>query len=550
MSQQHKAQGKTDALQRHHMPDAMTEEYIQSDMSEQGLADLASHNHAPLTPNNVIQLQRKLGNQATMQIINRQPKLTTQNTGTTPFAGLKMVTPGTIQREPNGGGGDEDKDEQTSSKPDEAVELDGGDKENNQESQEIDQTINKAKDVIGGITGIGDEIVGFSTGDDVDDDDEWSVSYNEDHDPIGPSPDDVNGTKLVGKPNVKMNPNAVNTADDDDNMDATWKPQGGHQNKVIKQQQKHKQKKGTVIKGKTLASESPLDAVPAAGIDIARNVNTGIAVKDATKAIKDASSLKDALSAVTDTSTDVGAEGIIGKLQKFLGVLNVPPLNILISIGTLIFRVASAKIKHTQMKAFKKLMEAGGGDTSLRKGILADKQTVGSYAYAKTKRGFWLRVIKAAINAGEIIARMITLISGGTAALVTEATAVAMGLSNGIIKVGQSLKGIYKMIRGKRGKRRLESANWIVDGAIDGDQDLLQLLLDLDVVSGIWLDKRSFILTKNQKPGADKAYIKKLADLTRIPADKQQMQNYLKLLEEVDGIASFKGRVAAMTKST
>ena len=530
-----------------HTPMPTPDEEYMPPVPESDVTEFATDNNASLNPSNVLQLQRQFGNHATMNIINRQPIKKSHTSDLSKFTGLKMVTP-TIQREPKDDDAPDKDDAKSADKsnPDDAVELDGADNEVQQESAEIDQTINEAQQLSNIKLADG---ATWSTAEDYDPDDEESQIYIEDHDPVGPQDDDDNGIKIVKNAKAQMNPNAVSIDDDnDDDHAASWV--NGSQLTTIAQKQKHKQKQGMAIKGHSLSAESPTDAISMGAIDVGRNVNTTIDAAEAGVAIKSASSLKDALAGITDTTTDVGAGGIVGKLQKFLGFLNVPPINILLSIGTLIFRIHQVVMKNKQMKAFKSLMEKSGGDTKLRKDALKDKAAIGSYAYAKTKRGFWLRVAKAAINAGEIIARMITLLSGGSAALVSEATAVAMGLSNGIIKVGQSLKGVYKMIMGKRGKRRLESANWIVDGAIDGDKDLAQLLLDLDVVSGIWLERRRFILTKNNKPGADKEYIKKLHKLTLIPTTTDSMQAYLQLLEEVDGLVPFKSRVSGMTKST
>ncbi len=515
------------------------DEYIMSSSSGD-IGEMVSRNSPPLKPVNVLQLQRELGNQATMNIINRQTA-TTSSPNISAFTGLKMVTPGTIQRDPND---DEppakadEIDEDQDKDPKDAVELDGADNEVQQETNEIDQTINEAKQ----IDSIAQENAKWHTDDYVDDDDDWSVSYNaDDYDPVAPNNSDT--------PQATTQNNAVNIDgdSDDENVYDSNKPKNLG---MISHQKQHKQKQGLNIKGKNIAAESMWPAIGQAAIDVPRNANTAVDIEEASTAIKNASSLKDALTSVTDTSTDIGSGKIIDGLEKVLEVFNVPPINILLSIGSLIFRIVSAKTKYTHMKAFKTLMEGNKGDTKLRKGALADKQTIGSYGYAKTKRGFWLRVVKAAINVGEIIARMITVLSGGASALVTEATAVAMGLSNGIIKVGQSLKGIYKMIMGKRGKRRNESANWIVDGALDGDVELLQFMLDADIISDGYREMRQFILVKNQKPDTAKDKLEKLRKLTLKPTDPESLQKYLKIAEEVDALAGIKGRVATATKST
>ncbi len=115
----------------------------------------------------------------------------------------------------------------------------------------------------------------------------------------------------------------------------------------------------------------------------------------------------------------------------------------------------------------------------------------------------------------------------------TEAVGLVGSLGNGVIKVGNHRLVVRKITR------YVESANWIVDGALDGDTELLQLILDMDIVSSTgWCEQRSFIYTKHNKPGPPKDELEKYRKLTLEPTDTDSMRQYLKLLEEVDGLNS------------
>lgn len=519
----------------------MGEEEFVSTSSSGDIAKMASGDSPPLKPKNVLQLQRKLGNQATMKIIARkQPTVSKSSDGALPFAGLKMVSKSTIQRDPldGGGGGDDDAKADSDEKqdPDTAVELDGGDSEVKQESDEIDQTISEAQQLQGSIPDASQKDFTGQNQESKPSTESQAVDITDEDDD-----DDDYGVQVI---------TPMDTDDDMDTPDASAPPV---QNTVIKQKQKHKQKQGTHIKGHHLASEGVGAAIGQTVVDVGRNTSTTVEAAEAGVAIKSASSLKDALEGITDTSTDAGSEGISGLLGKIGTFFDVPPMNVILPVASLVYRIYAAVIKHKHMKAFKGLMGAHKGDVSKAKKsstALKDKGTIGAYGYAKTKRGFWLRVIKAAITVGQVIARLVTVLSGGTAALVSEAVATAASLSNGIIKVGQSLKGIYKMIMGKRGKRRVEGANWIVDAALDGDAEMLQFMLDGEALSKAFLANRARLYKDEMEYSTDNEKLAKMKTLSERPKTTDEMQTYLEIAEELNLLLAVKNQVAIMTKST
>jgi len=533
----------------HHHED---DEVYQS-LSDADVADLVTNKTPPLTPTNVMQLQRKLGNRATLIIINRQPKGQPPQTNSVPFAGMKMVIPGAIQRDPSEDEGgaitrQDDIDEADVNDPAQAVELDGSDDEVKQDSNEIDQTISEAQQLQGTIPDANANendnpmiISADSFDSDYDDDDDMKISNDL------PAP-----SKTVKAQGVSVDDDGIDEYNNDDDSDGATAVNPVVASK-IKQQKQHKKQMGTHIYGHQLAADSPLAAIKQGKVDAGRNATTGIQIAEATAAIKSASSLNDALSSVSDTSTDAGSDGVGSTLEKLAGIFEVPPINVLLPVAQAIFRIHAVIVKRKHMKAFKALMGNNKGDVKQAKKsktALADKGAIGAYGYAKTKRGFWLRVIKAAISIGQLIARMITLITGGTATLISEAVTVAGSLSQGVIKVGQSLKGIYKMVMGKRGKRRLEGANWIVDAALDGDQEMLQFLVDGGALSKSFLFMREQAYKNEAEVSTDKIRLKKLEIMSKRPKTADEMKTYLETAEDLNILTLVKSQVAIMTKST
>ncbi|GEM_PF-1331191 len=542
-------------------------EWLISSGGSGDIAKIASGDSPPLKPSNVLQLQRNLGNQATTNIINRFAQPKTDTNALSAFSGLRMVTPAapnSIQRvddEDGDGGVIERQDglDEDDVNPETATDLDITDPEVQDESNEIDKTIAEAQQI--------QVIQPMDTMD----------SDMENQDNIEFLNDDNNEQQgQIFDPNAKVTSNVgVDLGDDEDsemdddnvqviepmdtddsmlgNLDDDDLASSPVSNSVIKQKQGHKQKQGTHIKGHQLAGESVGPALGQLAMDTTRNVQTTMSFAEAGDAIASAKNVKDGLEGITDTASDVGSDGIQGLLGKVADFFDAPPMNVIIPVAALIYRIYAAVQKYKHMKAFKGLMGKNGGDVKSakkRSTALKDKGAIGAYGFAKTKRGFWLRVIKAALTLGQLIARVVTLLTGGTAALISETVAIGTSLSNGIIKVGQSLKGIYKMIVGKRGKRRLESANWMIDAALDGDQEMLQFLLDGGYLTSPFLFIRKQKYMDEAEWSTDKDRLGKLAILSKRPKTTDEMLTYLKTAEELDMLNAIKGQAALMSTST
>jgi len=536
------------------------DEYIVASSSGD-ISKMASGDSPPLKPQNVLQLQRKLGNKATMNIIARQFTTSKKaNQSALPFAGLKMVSPTTIQR----AGGDNPVSEESpleiddaDEKDDQAIELDASDKEVQEDSKEIDQTISEASQLPAMLNGQKvdqkDDVQGIVRSDTMDSD----MDEDENGNNIDFTGQDENTKQATTGVGVSLGLNDDPYGDSDQDTDDENNGMNLNYSKVVSNQivgQKgHKQMKGVNPKGHHLAAETVALGIRQGIVDGSRNATTGLQIAEATKAITSAKSLNDALTGIADTSTDVGSDGIQGVFSKVLGAFEVPPLNVILPVAMLASRIYGVFMKYKHMTAFKKMMKSNNGnvkDAKKKDTSLQDKGAVGAYGFAKTKRGFWLRVAKAAISVGQVIARLITLLTGGMAGLVSEAVVVSTSLSQGVIKVGQSLKGIYKMIRGTRGKRRVESANYIVDGAIDGDKELLQFMIDGEVLSKWFMDTNARKYQIAQEDGESQDKLDKLLIMASRPKTTDEMKTYLETAEELEMLQAVKGQVSMMTKST
>jgi hypothetical protein len=542
----------TDIEKKSHIPasdfGAMVgeDEYI-STATSGDVAKMASGDSPPLKPQNVLALQRTLGNRATLNIINRTAKKAQSiDNAVSPFAGLKMVMPKTIQRvdeDDGSGGGDEDADvdEQPAPDPEKATDLDGHDNEIAEQDAEIDETISEAQQLPGMLNGGG------------------SSDEND-----GSLPDDPNVAATSAIP-VNLGDDdddnvdtfeRQNTDDDIDDADLAPSPMtlnsGSNMNKISGQHNAPvKQKKGVGYGKHQLGATTIGSELAQGGAAVARGASTTVDAADATDAIKAAVSLDSSLSAV-DSASDAGGEGVQGIMSSVGTFFDTPPMNVILPIVMLISRIHLAVVKYKQMKAFKAMMKSGGGNTKTakkRSTALQGPDMVGAYGFAKTKRGFWMRVIKAAITVGQILARLITILSGGTAALISEAVGASLSLSQGVIKVGQSLKGIYKMIIGKRGKRRLEGANTIVDLAIDGNQDMLKFLVEGEVFGKAYWFTRNKKFKDEAEGDIPKERYEALEKLATKPQNIDEMKEYLKLAEKEDIIGNIKSQVVLSLKS-
>lgn len=102
------------------------------------------------------------------------------------------------------------------------------------------------------------------------------------------------------------------------------------------------------------------------------------------------------------------------------------------------------------------------------------------YAYNKTKRAFRTTMVKLLLRVVRWISWAITALSGGTTAMVTATLALASDITRNMIFLGRKMKGIWKWLRNKRGKARKHNANELLQLAHGGNENALQTIMDVN----------------------------------------------------------------------
>ncbi len=531
--------------------------------SSSSLSSIASkvdvHGGASLNADEILQLQRVYGNQATIGILQRQS---------------------IIQREDdddNGGGGDaKPKKDDKQPAPDEAIEVEADDVDIkaqdkdiealNAGAAEVDKLAKQAKDI--SISKKDKKPNAVPVGPDVDDD--------------APEPQgngmikSSNGVEDNTDPDQAMAKNVsspTNKVDNDQDIDneSDYNPQG--KNKITKSDKPEiAPTLGLTVRGYHLGGGTAVTEGFGTGVGIQSMTIAGMDAKNAVEAINAAKDLDKTMSAV-DVKTDGGAVANMNWIQKISDLMTNPPVSLVLNIQTLLRELKITRDRHRYMKTYKKLMQTDStvdSKAAKKSGTKLDNAaSIGAYAFAKTKRGFWINLARAVVSAGQFIARMITFLSGASAAFISEAVNGALALSKSVVRVGQMVKGVYKAIRSKRGKRRLEAANTIVDKAINGDEQMLQLILDLKpfdvktrfmhhIKHGLAVTGHTVASLKSDTLGTTdyntkskrRVKVKQLKRLLEVPKTKEDLKDYLAVAQEAGRIHNFKAMIASTMKSS
>jgi len=209
---------------------------------------------------------------------------------------------------------------------------------------------------------------------------------------------------------------------------------------------------------------------------------------------KDSKSVPDSASEKAQNLADAGMTGysIFSKVKAFFQTLKgakeeaaegitaaMGPLTSILSVLGILWAINSVYGAYKQMKA----LATAKDSLANKKKLTADEKKVkqsSEYGYAKVRRRFWGTIYKLVSAIVKTVFHFITLLSGGTAAMVSEAGAMAQNIIDGLRVLYHKAKGFWKWIVGKRGVAREKNANQIVDAAVNRDQTALQLLVDLD----------------------------------------------------------------------
>lgn len=141
------------------------------------------------------------------------------------------------------------------------------------------------------------------------------------------------------------------------------------------------------------------------------------------------------------------------------------------------------------------------------------------YGYSKVKRLVRMLILKISLKLIKIVSHIITLVTGGTSALVTESLALAASSASALKTLIVSGKGIYKFFKGTRGVNRAKNAGTMFNLAKSGNTDAAALIIKMNPFDGFsdkaksWIKKKVGVSTiELAKPDSPEAFIEQLND--------------------------------------
>lgn len=206
---------------------------------------------------------------------------------------------------------------------------------------------------------------------------------------------------------------------------------------------------------------------------ISETLETGVNVSSITGAgfstaegVKLASQLKDGIGAVNTAS---------GVFEATFGsILSIAWLPLLIGYEA----VRAVKYHKRRRDGYKTRMDALKDTKQSKDDIkLFD---IAKYAYKKTRRAFIYSMTKIALKIVRMIALIITLLTGGTSAVVTASIAAIAAAVETSTLLFRKIKGLGKLMMGTRGKNREKNAEQLVKLAKGGRDDAAQTIIDVD----------------------------------------------------------------------
>ncbi|MBE9008709.1 hypothetical protein IQ250_00575 [Pseudanabaenaceae cyanobacterium LEGE 13415] len=167
-------------------------------------------------------------------------------------------------------------------------------------------------------------------------------------------------------------------------------------------------------------------------------------------------------------------QGVIGVLEKF-GV----------SIVAAGIQAAAVKTAWKDWTALETARKSFSTEYIWQEDEVLDLYETVSYGERKVERRFWNSLHNFITSIVKISARLITICTGLTTAMVTELVHLGTRTQESIKTILLRAKGVMKEVQGKRGENRKKSAKTIVEKALEGDESALKLLVDLDLLGGL-----------------------------------------------------------------
>jgi Domain of unknown function (DUF4157) len=206
---------------------------------------------------------------------------------------------------------------------------------------------------------------------------------------------------------------------------------------------------------------------------------------------------------------------LIGGAKQFLGFLDsvgiLPVIKMIMACTTFFGALGDYR---SLDKAAESLKNQPKPDLNLAEAV--------SHGLGKVYRRVWSAGYDFVKSIIDTVMSIATLVSGGTAAPAKAIASIAGGVLDGIALVYRKVKGLWKTLTGKRGKHRQQSAERIVNSALDGDAVALQLLIDLSPIGLMERLKRFVLPWKKSAPpkvSSPEGMRQLLFDFRRSPAE-------------------------------
>jgi hypothetical protein len=232
--------------------------------------------------------------------------------------------------------------------------------------------------------------------------------------------------------------------------------------------------RGLFSKGKGNVAQGPLSEIKQTGLAGVTGMGVYRAITRGLDLIKGAK--------------EVGGELFKGALTEFANLLNGMAIPGFVS---LIKRIYDAITTYIGMSGLKTAFE--GLQTKEKTAPLspdeANLKEASGHGFGKVRRRFYKAVYLVVSSIIKVAAHIITLVSGGTTAMVSEMVALGASVLEGIQTLYEKGKGFIKWLRNKRGAHRKQSADRIIASALSKDATALKILIDLNAYSTIRNEK-------------------------------------------------------------
>jgi hypothetical protein len=247
--------------------------------------------------------------------------------------------------------------------------------------------------------------------------------------------------------------------------------------------------------------------------------------------------------------TGLTGAGLYSNIKAFFSTLANPeaaettfstimqPFVSIFSVLGVFWAINKVRVAYNQMTGLGSAKDALAGKNNLSKDEKKLKASA-EYGYAKVRRRFWGSVYRVVSVIVRTVMHFITLLSGGTAAMVSEGIAMAQSILDGLRVLFHKAKGFVKWLLGSRGKARTLNANQIVDSAIKGDKVALKLLVDLDPIGMVGRQSRALKYGYGSPPQPTN-----VADMTAL------LNTFQKNPEQFGTVAEFRHDTAVALKS-